>query len=374
MSHISFTITIILALLLSDQVSADTNFIDYLIHHDHASGSIRRVEVYKHVDPFTQALKYCEKYQIDDDKCLQLKLGIEDIYNTFISLQSIPRHLNFVPPSGSNVIGSIPLMIAPDNTHVTFSVTNAPDLPAQVNDFCFRHGIMEGFCSSLLERAYEIYDNHHPITSSPLHHHSLYSIDDQLRELNISAASVLRVLLYSHPCSGKSTFLRQHERKYKEFSLEDVDDYATFPMIDRRLHILNRTQHVAMLSGIGAYSFTERSDENVDSSLYSPLPMVQVWVFPPIRDVYRNIVSRQIELGSSCDDVHMWANPRNVMRSRSRSRFSNIPDAGDGVHPHSTSILPEFDSFEGALDAVREGVERVLAGTSVHECNENCSI
>lgn len=335
-----------------------SGFIDYVVYRDHTSGATHRGDVFRDTHPTEQARQFCNEYSIDEDHCSVVTSAFEDVYRTYTSLEDIPRHKKFAPPvplntSDTLVLGAIPLTLSPDNRRVKFVVTSGPDgLPEQVRKFCERYDIVEGFCSVLREKAYEIYDNHHPISATPLRHHSVYSLERQLRELNWTKESPLKILINSHPCSGKSYFLERYDRKYKLFYLEDIDDFTTYPIRHRYREILSRPHNVVLLG-----SGHDSEDSNV------VMGVVHVWVFPPLPDIHRNIISRQIGMGSSCDSMHVWANPRNVLRSRAQCRFLNIPPSDLPAHDMNVdnldlSILPEFDSFEGALDAVLDAMTR----------------
>jgi hypothetical protein len=349
----NFSVVVLLLFLVNNVCVAgsDSNFIDYLEYHDHVSDTVRRVNVFQHPHPRNQAYEHCSKFQLKDDHCSYLAMVVEDIYDTFMSLEHIPRNKQFNTSTEiPYTIGSIPLTVAPDNKQVSLLVMSSPAVSVQVQDFCDLHDIMGGFCALLLEKAYEIFDNQHPVISAPLHTRSIQSIEHQMQGSHLNASSTMKVLIHTHPCAGKSTFVREYHRKYREFDLDDIDDYTSFPIRDRAGHLLSRSAHAALLGGGG------RAD-----SPPGTLPgVIHVWVFPPIHSIYRNIISRQIERGSSCEDMmHIWANPRNVMRMRALARFSNIPEVSGGVDGDA-SVFPEFPSFEAALDAVLVARKRIL--------------
>ena len=320
-----------------------SNIIDHLLFHDHSTNITWKVNVFQHVEPKNQALHYCTQYQLRDSHCQLLAMGIEEVYETFISISNLPRNRQFVNDGEVYPIGSIPLTVAPENKRVEMTIMSSPYLNFQVQSFCSKYSIIDSFCDILLEKAYEIYDNHHPVTSIPLHKTSIYNLTYQIQRMNINLTTPLKVLINTHPCAGKSTFLKKYGRKYKGFVLKEFDDFSTFPIRDRVQHILdNNNSNVAMLGG---NNFGSMSDDFFDR-----YPNVVIlWVFPPIDTINRYIISRQINTGASCENLHVWANPRNVMRIRALGRLLNIADS----HAEkSKSIYPEFDSFETALDAV----------------------
>ena len=197
--------------------------------HNHITDEEGRVDVYRHIDPHTQAKDYCLKYHLTESQCSHLTLGMEEIYNIYMSLQELPRNVEFTPPSPVYFIGNIPLMVSPGDRLAQLTIMSYPSVEEQVESFCRQYDIMEGFCSILMKKAYDIYHDHHPIVSSPLRNNSLYSIERQFQDMNFNMTFPLRILINAHPCSGKSTFLLENARLYRGIKLVDIDDYTDFP-------------------------------------------------------------------------------------------------------------------------------------------------
>lgn len=134
----------------------------------------------------------------------------------------------------------------------------------------------------------------------------------------------LLIKINSHPCSGKSTFIREHNKKYKNLILYDMDDETDIDMRKSFL-IADKKDNCVLFGAI--------EKERFDDVIY-------IYVMPKLQELYKNIVNRQIK-HSNCNS---WADPIKIKNSRHKL-YERITKKKD-----NTQFKPLFYSFNEALD------------------------
>ena len=133
----------------------------------------------------------------------------------------------------------------------------------------------------------------------------------------------LLIKINSHPCAGKTTFIKQYNKTYLGCTLYDFDNYND----------INRTSYILLNKKENSVLFGSSGDENekYDTIIY-------IYVIPTFQKLCNNIVKRQLDR-NNCKG---WANPLSIVKARNniyREIFIN-----------NTLIQPLFYSFQEALN------------------------
>lgn len=140
----------------------------------------------------------------------------------------------------------------------------------------------------------------------------------------------LLIKINSHPCTGKSTFIKHYNNYYNGCKLYE----------DRTSDMLLKQKCNSILFGwvMGLWSTAKDYDihENV----------VYVYIFPKLNDLYKNIVHRQLDFSKKYIDFSIkyiiWSSPKNIFQYRNKM-YELI------IHKHQ-QIRPLFYSFKQGID------------------------
>ena len=134
----------------------------------------------------------------------------------------------------------------------------------------------------------------------------------------------LLIKINSHPCSGKSTFIKKNKETYPKIKLYDMDDQIDIQKRKSFL-ILEKKENSILFGAIEKERFVD---------------IVYIYVMPKLNDLYKNIVHRQLQR-NSCEG---WAEASKIIQSRNRL-YTTIIRKED-----NKQIKPLFYSFKEALD------------------------
>ena len=138
------------------------------------------------------------------------------------------------------------------------------------------------------------------------------------------------IKINSHPCSGKTSFIKQHHGIYKGIMLLDFDDYDGINKTSRVLHEFNPDAVKTDVAMLGNNASEEKYGVEHSANIK------YVTVLPPISDINRNITSRKM-LGNN----RKWSNEKKIYLSRENTYRLAVKYSE-----------PIFCSFQDALDSL----------------------
>lgn len=143
----------------------------------------------------------------------------------------------------------------------------------------------------------------------------------------------LLIKINSHPCAGKSTFIRKYKGWYWGTKLLDFDDYKGENRTSSLLQSYN-TNTALFGSGDNKHRWHDLGQD--DEGKFNDV--VYVYVTPRLKQAKAQIISRQASVGSKGG----WANTTRIMAAR-----ANLLS---GVFSGGIQVLPLFYSFRESLD------------------------
>jgi len=143
----------------------------------------------------------------------------------------------------------------------------------------------------------------------------------------------LLIKINSHPCAGKTTFIKEKAGQYLGVTLLDFDDYQG---VNRTSLLLQSYQSNAALFGTGDnahrwHTSTHDDHERVDNIVY-------MYVTPRLAQVHAQIIRRQIQVRSK----RSWANTTRILAARN-NLLHNVFNGG-------VQVAPMFYSFRECID------------------------
>ena len=136
----------------------------------------------------------------------------------------------------------------------------------------------------------------------------------------------LLIKINSHPCAGKSTFIKHYNNYYNGCKLYDLDDFAFASKEERTSDMLLKKKSNSILFG----SHRRHKDYDIHENV------VYVFILPKLNHLYKNIVHRQLGL------YPRWSSPKNIFQYRN-NMYKLI------IHKHQ-QIRPLFYSFKQGID------------------------
>jgi hypothetical protein len=149
------------------------------------------------------------------------------------------------------------------------------------------------------------------------------NLKNKIKQLKKNNKTLL-IKINSHPCAGKTTFIKQYNNKYLGCTLYDFDKYDG---IDRTSYMLLNKKENSVLFGSSGYDKREKHDT-----------VIYIYVIPTFQKLCNNIVKRQLDR-NNCKG---WANPLSIIDARNniyRDIFIN-----------NILMNPLFYSFQEALN------------------------
>ena len=140
----------------------------------------------------------------------------------------------------------------------------------------------------------------------------------------------LLIKINSHPCAGKSTFIKHYNNYYNGCKLYDFDDSVKEKTSD---FLLKKKCNSILFGCSGTKSHDPKAkDYDIHENV------VYVFIFPKLNHLYNNIVHRQLERGL----YPRWSSPKNIFEYRN-NMYELI------IHKHQ-QIRPLFYSFKQGID------------------------
>lgn len=145
----------------------------------------------------------------------------------------------------------------------------------------------------------------------------------------------LLIKINSHPCGGKTTFIKRYKNRYKGCKIYDMDK-CNAKDAGKTSYMLLEKKCNSILFGTTGGSEPKPFDRHIDYDRYENV--IYIFAFPNLINCYRNIIHRQIKKGFG----RSWSHPNDVLTYRYNMYKLIIKD--------NVQIRPLFYSFEEAID------------------------
>ncbi len=144
----------------------------------------------------------------------------------------------------------------------------------------------------------------------------------------------LLIKINSHPCAGKSTFIKKYNGCYKDCKLYDFD---SFPEGDGKTSNMLLKKNVnSILLGCSGGGLKRPDNREKDYDIYDNI--VYLFIFPKLIHLYKHIVLRQLKQGK----MKGWSDPKHILNYRNNMYKLIIKN--------KQQIRPLFYSFEEGID------------------------
>ena len=144
----------------------------------------------------------------------------------------------------------------------------------------------------------------------------------------------LLIKINSHPCAGKTTFIKKHLYCYKDCKLYDFD---RFPEGEGKISdMLLKKKCNSILFGCSGGGLERPYNRGKDYDIHDNV--VYLFIFPKLTNLYKLIEKRQ----SECKEIAGWCDPKNIFNYRNNMYKLIIKD--------QQQIRPLFYSFEEGID------------------------
>ena len=144
----------------------------------------------------------------------------------------------------------------------------------------------------------------------------------------------LLIKINSHPCAGKTTFIKRHSGNYNSCKMYDFDNFQEGKNKCSDMLIEKKRNSILFGCSGGGLNRPHGREEDYDKHEN----VIYIFIFPKLTNFYKNIVHRQLKRGTMTG----WSHPKNILNYRNNMYKLIIKN--------KTQIRPLFYSFQEGIN------------------------